>query len=82
LGAYVDGELPPEDRRAVEFHLGDCADCWTFLATYRETVALGKELRDEDLPAEVYARLEDMTRSAEGGVVAPPAPQAERRPRS
>jgi hypothetical protein len=37
------------------------------LATYRETVALGKELRDEDLPAEVYARLEDMTRSADGG---------------
>ena len=57
LAAYVDGELAPERRRAVEFHLADCPDCWSYLASYRQTVDLAKDLRAVDMPPEVYARL-------------------------
>jgi len=57
LAAYVDGELPLDCRRAVEFHLADCPDCWAYLGSYRQTVDLGKDLRDVDMPAEVYERL-------------------------
>jgi len=57
LAAYVDGELPPERHRAVEFHLSDCPDCWAYLGTYRQTVELGRDLREIEMPAEVYDRL-------------------------
>jgi anti-sigma factor RsiW len=42
LYLYLEGELPPE--RAVEFerHLAVCESCLRYIATYRETVALGK----------------------------------------
>jgi len=62
LLAYVDGDLPPDERRAIEWHLGDCPNCWDYLVTYRETVALGKELRDHDMPPEVYTRMEGLVR--------------------
>ncbi len=57
LAAYVDGELSAQRRRAVEFHLADCPDCWAYLASYRQTIELGKSLGDLDVPAEVYERL-------------------------
>jgi uncharacterized membrane protein YphA (DoxX/SURF4 family) len=60
LLAYLEGDLPSKQRRAVEFHLSDCPDCWAFLASYRQTIALGKELRDDVIPAEVYGRLQDL----------------------
>ncbi|MGD9620736.1 MAG: zf-HC2 domain-containing protein [Mycolicibacterium sp.] len=57
LAAYIDGGLPPMRRRAVEFHLADCPDCWTYLGTYRQTIELGQDLRDVRVPAQVYERL-------------------------
>jgi uncharacterized membrane protein YphA (DoxX/SURF4 family) len=57
LSAYVDGELPYQHRSAVEFHIADCPDCWAYLVTYRQTVELGRELSDLDMPAEMYQRL-------------------------
>lgn len=57
LAAYVDGELAPQRRRAVEFHLADCPDCWAYLASYRQTVELGKDLHEAEMPADVYERL-------------------------
>ncbi|WP_116245830.1 anti-sigma factor [Nocardiopsis sp. FIRDI 009] len=62
LRDYVSGDLPEPRRRAVEFHIGDCADCWSFLDTYRRTVELGREMGEEEMPAEVYARLVDSVR--------------------
>jgi anti-sigma factor RsiW len=35
LSRYVDGDLPPEQRAAVERHLAACADCSTIVAEYR-----------------------------------------------
>ena len=57
LAASLFGELSPQRRCAVEFHLADCPDCWAYLGSYRQTIALGKDLREVDMPAEVYERL-------------------------
>lgn len=37
LGAWLDGELPEEDARALARHLRTCPDCRTELAQLRET---------------------------------------------
>ncbi|MBI4720190.1 MAG: zf-HC2 domain-containing protein [Chitinivibrionia bacterium] len=42
IEAYIDGELPPEDRNAFELHVGSCARCREELS-YAE--ALAHELR-------------------------------------
>ncbi len=39
---YVDGELPPSEQRRFDQHLSLCTDCTTYVASYRETVRLGK----------------------------------------
>ena len=55
---YVDHTLDPQTRHAFERHIADCVSCWRFLKTYRETMALGQQLRDEAMPPEVRERLE------------------------
>ncbi len=53
---YVDGELPPSEQRRFDQHLELCNDCTAYVASYRETVRLGKMIcrpgRDE-LPPDV-----------------------------
>ena len=53
---YVDGELPPSERRRFDRHLGLCTHCTDYVASYRETVRLGKMIcrpgRDE-LPPDI-----------------------------
>jgi hypothetical protein len=44
-------------------HIADCANCWRFLHTYRETVALGQQLREEEIPQDVHERLKAFLRS-------------------
>jgi len=59
LGAYLDAELPPAEHAAFESHLVVCPHCVDYLASYRETIRLGKQacdddaLRPEDAPAEL-----------------------------
>ena len=62
LHLYLDGDLPPE--RVVEFerHLSVCDSCVNYLATYRETIALGKAACEDldspvgaDVPEELVA---------------------------
>jgi hypothetical protein len=71
LSAYLDGELPPEERSAVEQHLRVCAPCAHRL---EDLAALDDAARAltidappgyfEDLPARVRARLDKPTRRA------------------
>lgn len=44
LGAYIDGELTPDDRAAVARHVADCQDC---SAAHADFARLGRALRAE-----------------------------------
>ena len=55
---YVEQTLDPQTRHAVARHLADCENCGRFLETYRATMALGQQLRDEAIPPAVRARFE------------------------
>ena len=61
--AYLECTLDPSERQAFEGHIADCLNCWRFLQTYRETVALGQQLRVEAIPPDVRERLETFLRS-------------------
>jgi anti-sigma factor RsiW len=52
LSAFVDGELRPSERQAVEHHLADCKDCTARVADFRAEAGLvrvGLELLADDV---------------------------------
>jgi anti-sigma factor RsiW len=53
LGDFVDRELPPEQRAAIESHLDECPDCAAFHASYKHVVTTAAELRESDKPLSV-----------------------------
>lgn len=60
MGDYLSGELPPALRGPFDHHLSLCVNCQRYLASYRETVALGKQAfadADAELPADVPEEL-------------------------
>jgi anti-sigma factor RsiW len=64
LGAYHDGELSAVVRVQVDAHLGACAECATYLRTYRDTVKLAKDAvgspddaSSPDLPDDLVATI-------------------------
>lgn len=61
--AYLEGTLDSGERQAFEAHIADCTNCWRFLQTYRATVELGQQLREEAIPPDVRERLETFLRS-------------------
>lgn len=42
LMAYLEGELPAQQRKTFDAHLGECPPCIAYLESYQETVRLGK----------------------------------------
>ena len=53
---YLDGELPATQARHFDEHLGLCPPCAEYLASYRETVRLGKMICEPEegaLPPEL-----------------------------
>jgi len=49
LADYVAGELGGDERRGLEGHLADCAECLAYLRSYRATVRSSRDLcGDED----------------------------------
>jgi anti-sigma factor RsiW len=46
---YLEGDLPPRDRRRFKRHLRRCDGCTTYVEQMRETVRLTGVLREDDL---------------------------------
>ena len=68
LTDYLDGDLPAEEARALELHLGGCAPCATALEELRAIIAAAAALPEHppgrDLWPGIEARLK--TRTSEG----------------
>ncbi len=57
LSEYLDAELTPETLARLEAHLGACAPCRAYLATYRKTRDLAAKVNRMELPEALKARL-------------------------
>lgn len=57
LGEYIDGELDPATAEALRAHLADCRECTAFIKTYRGTVRMTRQLREEQIPPALRERL-------------------------
>jgi anti-sigma factor RsiW len=55
LMAYLDGELPEDQRSSFESHLFGCQSCVNYLESYRATIQLGRAACADDgsLPSDV-----------------------------
>jgi anti-sigma factor RsiW len=54
---FVSDELPEENRQRIEQHLSRCPPCEAYLASYRTTIRLTRQLPCEPIPPELKARL-------------------------
>jgi hypothetical protein len=54
--------LRPKPRPHFDTHIADCRNCWRFLRGYREVVALGCHLQEEEIPSDIGERLETFLR--------------------
>ena len=61
LAAYVDGELPADERATFDAHLAVCPHCVDYLHGYREAIRLGRDALDpeiaESAPEELVAAI-------------------------
>ena len=62
LLAYLEGELPETQRAALEEHLGACAPCVEFVATYRRTPDLCKKALQATMPKDLADSLKAFLR--------------------
>jgi hypothetical protein len=62
LSDYLDGELPGDEREAVESHLAGCADCGNVLEELRRVIARARSIQPrpphQDLWAGIAERIE------------------------
>jgi anti-sigma factor RsiW len=55
---YLEGALPPEQRRRVDAHLSACEHCDTYLDQMRRMLEATGRIEPESVPAELVSRLE------------------------
>jgi anti-sigma factor RsiW len=48
MADYLAGDLPADTRAAFDHHLRLCVNCQRYLASYRETVELGRRAFADD----------------------------------
>lgn len=56
---YLEGELGDSERKALEAHLGECADCAALLAVLRESVASLRAAPEAEPPAHLARRIQE-----------------------
>ncbi len=69
IHAYYDGELPPEEHRQIEAHLGQCDLCARELRQLRGLSSLMSDVRMPAVPPDVIRRLHDNAASVEQRVI-------------
>ena len=57
LMEYLEGTLAGDVRAAVEEHVAACPRCVAFIASYRETPRLVRELTAAEIPADLIVSL-------------------------
>jgi len=57
INDYIEGVLPPADRKRFEEHLAICPGCQTYLDQMRQTVRVVGRLREESIPADARSVL-------------------------
>lgn len=72
---YIDGELPPDQARALEAHLGSCPFCPPLYASLVETLAELKALDD-------ISGVDQLVRRVLGALAEPPEPNDRPPPRA
>jgi anti-sigma factor RsiW len=53
ISAYLDRELPDDERAEFERHLAVCPSCVAYLSTYRKTITLAQLAGADLVPSEV-----------------------------
>jgi anti-sigma factor RsiW len=66
LSEYVDGDLSPNERRALEAHLSGCPTCAGVVADLRAVVATASELTDRDPAVDLWPGIAAQLPSAPG----------------
>ena len=56
LSRYIDYELTPRQRRAIDVHCRDCARCQRVMSSLQRTVALYRRAGFAKMPAQAQAR--------------------------
>jgi anti-sigma factor RsiW len=54
---YLEGALPRRLQEAADRHLAACPHCTEYLQQMRRTIAVSRQLHDEDVPDEVVDAL-------------------------
>jgi anti-sigma factor RsiW len=65
MSAYVEGELPPEEKSAVEQHLATCIQCRTNLDRFRATIGNLSRLKRKAPPSflpDIQQQIHDRSR--------------------
>ena len=57
LMEYLEGDLAPDVRAAIEAHVAGCQRCVAFMASYQETPRILREATAVKMPADLEASL-------------------------
>ena len=63
LMEYLEGEVPPDVRAALDGHVAGCPRCTAFVASYCETPRILRAATAASLPASVEASLKAFLRA-------------------
>lgn len=54
---YLEGQLPPEEKSALDAHFAACKPCLEFVRSYERTPSVLRKATEVEIPPEVSDRL-------------------------